>query len=149
MNRNRQEAILKIISQNCVTTQTELLERLSEMGFNTTQATISRDIKALRLVKKPDEFGRSCYAAEKDEKSDFLMQYKSVFAHSVISIDYASNIVVIKCNNGMANAACATLDSMELESALGTIAGDDTIFILCRTPEKAQELRKTLEELMD
>ena len=112
MNRNRQEAILKIISQNCVTTQTELLERLSEMGFNTTQATISRDIKALRLVKKPDEFGRSCYAAEKDEKSDFLMQYKSVFAHSVISIDYASNIVVIKCNNGMAKAACATLDSM-------------------------------------
>ena len=145
MKKKRHEVILRIIETNSIFTQTELLEKLSEMGFNTTQATISRDIKALRLVKKPDEFGRSCYAAEKDEKSDFLMQYKSVFAHSVISIDYASNIVVIKCNNGMANAACAALDVMEFEGVVGTLAGDDTIFILTRSEASAKQLISMLE----
>ena len=149
MKKKRHEVILRIIETNSIFTQTELLEKLNEEGFETTQATVSRDIKDLRLVKKPDQYGRSCYAVDKSDKSEISGKFNSVFAHSVISSDSAGNMLVIKCYNGMANAACATLDSMELESALGTIAGDDTIFILCRTPEKAQELRKTLEELMD
>lgn len=146
VNKGRKEAILRIISEECVTTQTELLEKLNSEGFKTTQATVSRDIKALRLIKKPDEFGRSRYVADRADKDEIFSKYSSVFGQSVISVDYAGNIVCVKCYNGMANAACATLDAMELEESVGTIAGDDTIFVLCRNEESAVNLKKILEE---
>ena len=148
MNRDRQEAILSIISAECITTQTELLEKLNEYGFKTTQATVSRDIKSLRLVKKPDELGRSRYVAEKNDKDDVFSKYSSVFGNSVISIDNAGNIVCVKCYTGMANAACATLDAMALEGAVGTIAGDDTIFVLCRNEDTAERLKETMSQAL-
>lgn len=148
LNKNRQEEILRIISEECITTQTELLDRLNERGYQTTQATVSRDIKALRLIKKPDELGRSHYVADSGGKDEIFSKYNSVFGHSVISLDYAGNIVCVKCYNGMANAACATLDAMELEGAVGTIAGDDTIFVLCRSEEAAVSLINTMQEAL-
>ena len=146
VNKNRQDAILKIVSEECITTQTELLEALEKEGFQTTQATVSRDIKALRLIKKPDEFGRSRYTVEKGENDEVFSKFNSVFGHSVISIDHSGNIIVVKCYNGMANAACATLDAMQLEGVVGTIAGDDTIFALCRSQETAVRLKEIMKE---
>ena len=105
MKKQRHEAIIRIIEQNCLSTQTELLDKLHEEGFNTTQATISRDIKDLRLVKKVDELGRSRYTVDSGESGELLGKYRSIFGHSVISADYAGNTLVVKCYTGMANTA--------------------------------------------
>ena len=90
VKKQRHEAIIRIIEQNCLSTQTELLDKLHEEGFNTTQATISRDIKDLRLVKKVDELGRSRYTVDSGESGELLGKYRSIFGHSVISADYAA-----------------------------------------------------------
>ena len=117
-------------------------------GFETTQATISRDIKDLRLIKKVDELGRSRYAVDNGESGELLGKYRSIFSHSVISADYAGNTLVIRCYTGMAQAACAALDSMHWEGLVGTLAGDDTIFALCRTPELAEKMKEAIAELV-
>lgn len=148
MKKNRHEAIIKIIETSCVSTQTELLEKLNAEGFDTTQATISRDIKDLRLIKKPDKYGRSCYAIDKADSAEITGKYNSVFAHSVISSDFAGNMLAIKCYTGMANAACAALDVMNFEGIVGTLAGDDTIFVLCRSIETAEIIKKSIDEMI-
>ncbi|MCR5523820.1 MAG: arginine repressor [Clostridia bacterium] len=148
MKKRRHEAILKIIENNCISTQTDLLNKLNEEGFETTQATISRDIKDLRLAKKPDEFGRACYTVNKGDGGELTGKYKSVFDHSVISTDCSGNIVVIKCYTGMANAACAALDAMQWEGIIGTLAGDDTIFALCRNNETALKTKDTIANVI-
>lgn len=148
MKKKRHEAILKIIENNSVSTQTELLEMLNEQGFNTTQATISRDIKDLRLIKKADSFGRSCYAVDKTDNLEISSKYTSVFKHSVISSEYAGNMLVVKCHTGMANAACAALDVMNWDGIIGTLAGDDTIFILCRTTEIAEQIKTAIYKMI-
>lgn len=148
MKKTRHEAILRIIETECITTQTELLEKLNEEGYETTQATISRDIKDLRLVKRPDELGRSCYTVDKGNGGELTGKYKSVFSHSVVTVDYAGNMVVIKCYTGMASAACAALDAMHWEGVVGTIAGDDTIFVLCRNDEIAERTMATIKDVI-
>ncbi len=148
LKKSRHEAILRIIESNCITTQTELLEKLNADGYETTQATISRDIKDLRLVKKPDELGRSCYTVDKGNGGELTGKYKSVFSHSVISTDFAGNMVVIKCYTGMANAACAALDAMHWDGIVGTLAGDDTIFVLCRNDDVAAKTRLTIQDVI-
>lgn len=148
MKKRRHETIIKLIEQNCLSTQTDLLEKLKEEGFETTQATISRDIKDLRLVKKVDELGRSRYVVDSGDSGELLGKYKSIFNHSVISADYAGNTLVIKCYTGMAQAACAALDSMHWEGLVGTLAGDDTIFALCKTPELAEKMKDAIAEII-
>lgn len=148
MKKNRHEAILRIIETNCISTQTELLDKLNEEGYCTTQATVSRDIKDLRLIKKTDRLGRPCYATENNDEIELSGKYNSVFAHSVISADYAGNMLVIKCYTGMANAACAALDVMGWDGIVGTLAGDDTIFVLCRNIETADNLKSSIEKII-
>lgn len=148
MKKRRHEAILRIIQSNCISTQTELLEILNSEGFDTTQATISRDIKDLRIIKKPDSLGRTCYSVDKIDSTELSGKYRSVFSHSVISVDYAGNIVSIKCYNGMANAACAALDAMHWENVIGTLAGDDTIFVLCKNEESAEKTKYIIESVI-
>ena len=148
VKKKRHETILRLIEQNCLSTQTELLELLKKEGFDTTQATVSRDIKDLRLVKKVDELGRSRYAVDSGDSGELLGKYRSIFSHSVISADYAGNTLVIRCYTGMAQAACAALDSMHWEGLVGTLAGDDTIFALCRTPELAEKMKEAIAELV-
>ena len=149
MKKRRHEAILRIIERYQLSTQSELLEKLREEGFDTTQATISRDIKDLRLIKKTDELGRSCSAADSGEADELLGKYRSIFAHSVINADFAGNTVAIKCYNGMAQAACAALDAMRWEGLVGTLAGDDTIFALCRNAEKAENMMQTINAIVN
>ena len=148
MKKDRHGEILKIISQHTVSTQEELLEKLKQAGYNTTQATVSRDIKELNLVKQMNKQGVYSYIESRSETEEYLSKFNAIFAHSVISSDWAGNTTVIKCYTGMAQAACASFDSMHWEGIVGTIAGDDTIFALCRTPELAQELSNSIAKLL-
>lgn len=140
--------ILKLIDKYEIGTQEELLEKLRENGFDATQATVSRDIKELRLVKQMDKNGSYRYVEGKSETDIYLSKFNAIFAHSVISCDYAGNTVVIKCFTGMAQAACATFDNMKWEGLVGTIAGDDTIFALCRSELLAKELKDSIDKIV-
>lgn len=148
MKKKRHSMILKLIEKFSIATQEELLEKLKENGFESTQATVSRDIKELRLVKQMDKKGSYRYVEGKSETDEYLSKFNAIFAHSVISSDFAGNTVVIKCFTGMAQAACATFDNMEWKGLVGTIAGDDTIFALCRTEALAQELKLSIDKLV-
>ena len=146
MKKNyRQEKILSIIEEFDIGTQEELLDKLNESGFNVTQATVSRDIKALNLIKIQDSTGRYKYSSVKKD-GDSAEKYDAILSHSVISIDFAGNITVVKCYPGMANAACASIDALHFEKSIGSIAGDDTIFILNKTTEAAEELAQTIKK---
>lgn len=149
MKKKRHNMILKLIEMYAISTQEEMLEKLEENGFSSTQATVSRDIKELRLVKQMDKNGTYRYVEGKSETEEYLSKYTTIFAHSVISTDYAINMVVIKCFEGMANAACASFDNMEWEGLVGTIAGDDTIFALCRTEAAASELKESIDRIIN
>lgn len=148
MKKKRHSMILKLIEMYAISTQEEMLERLEENGFSSTQATVSRDIKELRLVKQMDKNGVYRYVEGKSETEEYLSKFTTIFSHSVISTDYALNMVVIKCHVGMANAACAAFDNMEWEGLVGTIAGDDTIFALCRTEAAASELKESIDRII-
>lgn len=146
MKKDRHELILDLVEKFSISTQDELLEKLLEHGVEVTQATVSRDIKELRLVKQPAANGqyKYCIAAGTDEK---YMKYYAIFAESVTEVDYAQNICMIKCHPGTANAACAAIDALNIPEILGTLAGDDTIFILCRSERSAQNTKRELESL--
>lgn len=149
MKQNRHKAIVDIIENNEIYNQESLLKFLKSDGFEVTQATVSRDIKVLGLVKVMGESGKYKYARHHDINSKKnAIKFKSVFVEAVISVDYALNTVVIKCHVGMANAACAALDSMNIGDVVGTLAGDDTIFVLVRSEQAAKEYAKKIMELL-
>ncbi len=142
MKNKRQYKILDIIKLHDVETQEMLQNLLLEYGFKVTQATVSRDIKELKLIKRAGKNG--VYRYEVPEESS----RQNFFVDSIINVDYAINTVVLKCHNGMAQAACAALDSMDYKNIVGTIAGDDTIFALMRTENDAAELVKKFKEMI-
>ena len=136
----RREGILRIIAEEPVSTQTELMMLLKEKGFHVTQATVSRDIRELKLVKTPDADGRSVYTAPELQIQETAKEYHSAypsFGEAVISVSSAGNIVVIKTNGGMAQAVCAAMDRAKWDGILGTIAGEDTIFAVAATEKHA------------
>jgi len=149
MKKRRQAKILELIANNDIETQEELQDYLLKYGFEVTQATISRDIKELRLVKDLSSKGRYIYSTGKKRKNNVAYRAGGIFSESIISIDYALNTIVIKCFAGMANAACAAIDTMDIEEILGTIAGDDTIFILCKTEDSAKNFTNRLRNMLD
>ena len=148
MKRKRHALILELIQQYEFTTQDELLAKLRENGFEVTQATVSRDIKELRLVKAMSPSGQYRYMAGAAQGDEYLAKFYTIFSGSVISVDYAGNTCVVKCYAGMAQAACAAIDAMHFEGIVGTLAGDDTIFVLCRTPELTQQLKSSLDKML-
>lgn len=140
MKYSRHAKILEIIENNVVETQEELVEKLKELGFEVTQATVSRDIKELRLVKVLSEDGRYKYAPISHEENALSNKLLKIFAEAFVSSDYANNIVVVKTLPGMAQAVASAIDSMKWPEIVGTIAGDDTIMIVCRAEKIAEEL---------
>ena len=148
MKSRRHAKILDIIAEYPIETQDELLARLKDEGYKATQATISRDIKDLRLVKTLGSDGKYRYVSASKNSTDIRSNFSSLFASSVNSIDFAQNIVVIKTLSGMAQAVCAALDSNEYKAVVGTIAGDDTIFIACRSSQLAVNLTEELKKLI-
>ncbi|HYE84187.1 MAG TPA: arginine repressor [Clostridia bacterium] len=148
MKISRHAKILEIIERHPTETQEELAEELKKSGYNITQATVSRDIKELKLVKVLDENGIYKYATMKEQDSMLNERLVKVFAESVLSIDYAGNIIVIKTFSGAANAACEAIDVLDFKEMVGTIAGDDTIFALVRNPDNVEVVIDKLKKLM-
>ena len=146
MKKSRHEKIKSLITEHDVTTQEELLDLLRRDGYDITQATVSRDIKELRLIKITDGDGVQKYAAMAADGA--TPQFTDIFAKSVISITCAMNDIVIKCYTGMANAACAALDSMNYAEVVGSLAGDDTIFVIARNEQAAISLAAKLNKLI-
>ncbi len=148
MKKNRHKVILELINEYDIGTQEDLLALLRDRGFDVTQATVSRDVKELRLLKTLGSNGVYRYTVEQRRADDSYSGMLDVlFQTSLTKVDYAGNICVIKCSPGLANAACATIDAMNINDVVGTIAGDDTIFMLCRTPEEAANLAEMLNNL--
>ncbi len=148
MKSKRQHIILEIIQQTEIDTQEELLRMLSERGFNVTQATISRDIKDMRLIKTLGPDGRYRYAAPRSELGDLPARFNALFAESVLNVDTAMNTLVIRCEPGMAQAVCAALDNMHWTGLVGTLAGEDTIFALFKTIEHSGKAQTKLQQLL-
>ena len=146
MKKNRQEVILKLVAENIVATQDDLLLLLKEAGFKATQATISRDIKDLGLAKTVDSSGVQRYVVHSAQKAK-SGSHDYIFSSSVISVATAVNDIVIRCYPGMANAACAVLDSMDFPEILGTLAGDDTILVIAKSENDAQRLYNKINSL--
>ena len=150
MKQYRQNKILEIIGEYPIETQEELAEKLKKAGIETTQATVSRDIKELRLVKILEESGEYRYAMKAQEaETDFSDRLRAIFRESVTSFDYAKNIVLIKTMPGLASAACAALDTMRLSGVVGTLAGDDTGMILLRDDDLASEFCAEIGKMLD
>ncbi len=148
MKKKRLELILKTIEQQDIATQEELLVALKAHGLDVTQATVSRDIKELGLVKSMGRNGKYRYTAPKASNTDAVKNFHNIIAPSVLWVDYAMNTVVIKCYPGMAQAVCAAIDTMELNGVVGTLAGDDTIFVLCRSEELAVEFMHDVRNMI-
>lgn len=147
MKSRRHEKILELINSRDIDTQEGLLRALSEVGFEVTQATVSRDIKELRLVKTLANNGSYKYTTGKSATHDISSKFYTLFTDSVIAVNDACNLCVIKTVAGMAQAVCAAMDPLEFKGIVGTIAGDDTIFIACSSDITAQELTAELKKL--
>ncbi|MBR2667283.1 MAG: arginine repressor [Oscillospiraceae bacterium] len=149
MKSKRQEVILEIIQSEKIETQEQLLTELKKRGIQSTQATISRDIKDLHLVKEPGGQGTYRYSVS-PHKTDLSIagRLRTIFRESVISFDYAQNIVVIRTVSGLASGACAALDGMEIDNLVGTLAGDDTALMIMRSTSAAQAFCSELKTMM-
>ena len=149
MKAHRQAKIMEIISTHNVETQEQLLAALEGAGFYCTQATISRDIKELRIVKELTKFGTYRYTSStKEFASSFSARLNAIFKECVIGFDFAQNLVVIHTIPGLAGAAASAVDSMEMSVVLGTIAGDDTVAIIMRDMDAAAAFCSELKELL-
>lgn len=149
MKTRRHAKILEIINANSVETQDQLQSLLGQAGYNVTQATVSRDIKELRLIKTLDERGDYRYAvARSSDDQGISAKFHSIFANSVLDVQYAQNIVVVHCPTGMAGAACAAMDSLHWKQVVGTLAGDDTFICITTSEQDAAELVLELKKML-
>ncbi len=147
MKTLRQNKILELVAQNTIETQEELAELLSEAGFQVTQATISRDIRELKLTKVPEGgkqkyvvLGRSTTQAELQEK------YIRILQDALVSMDTAQNILVVRTNSGMAMAVAAAIDALQIDSIVGSLAGDDTVFCAVRSATDAMTALRAINQ---
>ena len=148
LKSNRQNIILELIQSEDIETQNQLLEKLSERGIFSTQATLSRDIKAMRLIKEPGEDGHSRYVKPPEAPHAHDARLQKILRESVLSMDIAQNIIVIKTLSGLASGACSAIDSIHFNGLVGTLAGDDTIFLAMRDDGCARLVLAELRELL-
>ncbi|MBU3195451.1 arginine repressor [Clostridium algidicarnis] len=148
MKSKRHSKILEIISLKDIETQEELAEELKESGFNVTQATISRDIKMLKITKVLSSEGRYKYVVISRDQNQISDKLASVLTNTVLSIESIDKMVVIKTISGSASAAAEAIDNLQLTEIAGTIAGDNTILILVRSLERAEELVRKIRKLI-
>ncbi len=149
MKSKRQQEILRIIEAQDVETQDQLLAELKARGVQSTQATISRDIKELHLVKELTGYGTYKYAvSERKTSVSFAGRLRTIFKEGVTSFDMAQNIVVLKTMPGLASAACAAIDGMEIEHLVGSLAGDDTAILIMRTTDAAADFCNEIHKML-
>lgn len=149
MKGTRQAEILRIIAEVEVETQEQLLDELAQRGIQATQATISRDIKQLHLIKELTGQGTYKYVVSGRKASlNIAERLRTIFRESVTSFDCAQNIVVINTMPGLASAAAAALDGMEISEMVGSLAGDDTAILIMRTTEDAEDFCNKIHEML-
>ena len=149
MKRERQSAIRGIVASKDIETQNHLIEELAKVGIESTQATLSRDIKELHLVKELTVRGTYRYVAGvKTGNQNYATRLKAIFREGVLSFAHAENIVVVKTLPGLAPAACSALDSMAIRNLVGSIAGDDTAFLAMSDTESARQFCREIEEML-
>lgn len=148
MKADRHAKILELIQKNDVETQEELLDYLKREGYRVTQATVSRDIRELKLTKVAIGSGKQKYAAIAERTGDMIEKYHHVFQNGFVSMDMAQNILVVKTVPGMAMAVAAALDAMNWNEIVGSIAGDDTIMCAVRTVEDTVVLMERLRKIV-
>ena len=146
--KSRREKIKQIITQTEVNTQGELAKMLSEEGFSVTQATVSRDIKELGLIKVAGKVKKHTYAYEKKVTDVHDVKLLNLFKTCVVSIDLALNIVVVKTLGGNGNSAGVMIDKLKLNEVVGSVAGDDTVIIVTKTVEDAEKVKQKLCDLL-
>ena len=149
MKAKRHAKLLELIHNNDIYTQEDLMRHLQSAGFDVTQATVSRDIKELRLVKMLSGNGKYKYSTGKEPTRPTPPKFDSLFADAIESIEPAMNMIAVKCMPGMAQAICVALEAMYLSGIVGTLAGDDTIFVLLRTEIQAKEFAGSFAKLME
>lgn len=148
MKAQRQAKIMEIITASNIETQEQLLDALQNGGYQSTQATISRDIKELRVVKELTPMGTYRYTASAEKTGTFSSRLNTIFRECVTHYDYAQNMVVIKTMPGLASAACSAIDTMNMSVVLGTLAGDDTAFIVMRDVGSAGAFCAEIKKLL-
>lgn len=149
MKQLRQEKVIALIEQYEIETQEELACRLKAAGFRVTQATVSRDIRELRLLKVSAGGKKQKYVLPRQEKAGLVDKFARVLKDGLVSIETAQNILVAKTVSGMAMAVAAAIDAMKFEEVVGTIAGDDTIMMAIRTAEEAAAVRTKLQKMLE
>lgn len=149
MKVKRQSKILELIRNNDIETQEELQAYLVKDGYAVTQATVSRDIREMKLTKISTNNGKQKYVALNDNTDDLSEKYVRVLKDGYVSMDMAQNILVIKTVSGMAGAVCASIDAMNIHEIVGSIAGDDTIMCAIRTTEDTIQIMKKLRRIIE
>ena len=149
MKSDRQSKILQIIAEQQIETQNQLIQALREAGCTSTQATVSRDMRELRLMKELVENGHYRYVAPANHSgNEYKDRLRTIFRESVTSFHCAQNLVIIKTLPGLASAACAAIDSMEIPGLVGSLAGDDTMFLAMEDNSAAVRFHQELQELL-
>ena len=149
MKNDRQSKILEIITSENIETQEQLLARLQDYGISSTQATISRDIKQMHLVKEPIGHGVYKYAlSDNRTRLNFAEKLRTIFRESITSVEHAQNIVVVKTMPGLASAACAALDDMKITYMVGSLAGDDTAFLVMKDNDAAKDFCQEIKMML-
>ena len=148
MKINRHAKIVELINKHRIETQEELAEYLNKEGFKVTQATVSRDIRDLKLTKVPTDDGKQRYAVHQKDESEMSEKYIRVLKDGFVSMDMAQNIIVIKTVSGMASAVCAALDAMRWNEIVGSIAGDDTIMCAIRSVEDTVSVMDKISKIV-
>ncbi|TFB23851.1 transcriptional regulator ArgR [Filobacillus milosensis] len=141
--------IRELISSENIETQDEMVRRFHELGYPVTQATISRDIKELQLVKVPTHDGSYRYSLPQDQKYDPVQKLRRMLADSFVSIDRADHFIVLKTIPGNAQAVGALLDQLDWDGIMGTLCGDDTCLIICRSPVNSEEVFESFNEMLN
>ncbi len=152
MKHERHSKIVEIVGTYNIETQDELIDKLRDIGLEVTQATVSRDVKQLGLIKvstKDNKYKYAMPSVSTQESMRISVKYRNIIRETIIGVDYAQNIVVIKTYAGMAQAAAAAIDNMNWDDVVGTIAGDDTILIIMRTSEKAMEKCHRFKDILN
>ncbi|WP_152658055.1 transcriptional regulator AhrC/ArgR [Oceanobacillus sp. CFH 90083] len=136
--------IRELITENIIETQDELVDSLKNLGYNITQATVSRDIKELQLVKVPTNTGQYKYSLPADQRFNPLQKLQRLIVDTFVKIESASHFIILKTLPGNAHAVGVLIDNLDWEEIMGTICGDDTCLIICRTPEHAEDIKNRL-----
>ena len=147
MKNERQKKILELIEQYEIETQDDLIKYLKEDGFNVTQATVSRDIRELKLIKGSSVTGVSKYASP-TKKEHVIPRFNSALVESITKVDYAGNLIIIKTFPGMANAVATCVDSLNIDDIIGCVAGDDAILVVVRNNDSAADLTDKIRQMV-